>query len=110
MTDIWRSFIAQRIAWENNWYILFHEPTMFQERNPHNLLKDFEDEIPGYLNNSRICKELEQLSLKQGCYYIPENLNRCYEKLISLGFIGKEELALLNTWLDDLGKITLASE
>ena len=35
MTDIWRSFIAQRIAWANGWSILFHEPTVFQIRNSH---------------------------------------------------------------------------
>ena len=28
MTDIWRSFVAQRIAWENGWRLLFHEPTI----------------------------------------------------------------------------------
>lgn len=105
MTDIWRSFIAQRIAWENDWFVLFHEPMMFQERNPHNLLKDFEDEIPGYLNNSLLCKELEQLSLKPGKENIPGNLNRCYEKLISLDIVGKEELPLLNLWLEDLNKL-----
>jgi hypothetical protein len=33
MTDIWRSFVAQRIAWENGWGILFGEATMRQERN-----------------------------------------------------------------------------
>ena len=33
MTDIWRSFVAQRIAWENGWQLLFHGPTMEQERN-----------------------------------------------------------------------------
>ena len=63
MTDIWRSFIAQRIAWENDWYVLFHGPVMHQVRNAHNLLKDFEDEIAGYLNNARICHELESLDL-----------------------------------------------
>ena len=41
MTDIWRSFVAQRIAWENGWRLLFHGPTMEQERNVHDLMKDF---------------------------------------------------------------------
>ncbi len=54
MTDIWRSFIAQRIAWTCGWPILFHNSTVWQERNEHSLLKDFEDEVPGYLNNSKI--------------------------------------------------------
>ena len=106
MTDIWRSFVAQRIAWENNWSVLFHEPDMFQKRNTHNLLKDYEDEIPGYLNNARICDELEKLNLKSGIESIPENLNICYEKLIEIKIIEKKELSLLNYWLDDLKTIS----
>ena len=59
MTDIWRSLIAQRIAWENGWSILFHEATVRQERNDHHLMDDFADEVPGYLHNRRIAATLE---------------------------------------------------
>lgn len=101
MTDIWRSFVAQRICWENNWYILFHEPTVWQERNEHNFLKDFEDEIPGYLNNYKISRILETLELEKGVDKIADNLYKCYTALIHEGFVGKEELNLLNAWLSD---------
>ena len=66
MTDIWRSLIAQRIAWANGWAILFHEPTMRQERNEHDLMRDFADEIPGYLHNRRIASVLDSLDLSAG--------------------------------------------
>ena len=102
MTDIWRSFVAQRIAWENNWPILFHGPTMFQHRNPHNLIKDFEDEISGYLNNFKISTELKKLNLKSGLENIPENLWICYEKLIEISLIEARELSLLDCWINDL--------
>jgi len=102
MTDIWRSFIAQRIAWLNGWAILFHEPTMRQERNVHNLLRDLADEIPGYLNNSEICEALAPLPLESGVAKISDNLKVCYEKLVSMSLIGREELQLVDGWLDDL--------
>jgi hypothetical protein len=102
MTDIWRSFIAQRIAWLNGWAILFHEPTMRQERNVHNLLRDFNDEIPGYLHNSEICGALESLPLEPGVEKIGDNLKVCYEKLVSMSLIGREELQLLDAWLEDI--------
>ena len=102
MTDIWRSFVAQRILWENDWHILFHEPTVWQERNEHNLMKDFEDEIPGYLNNQRIVNELSALKLKRGEEYLGENLRLCYQRLTEISLIGKEELKLIDAWLDDL--------
>jgi hypothetical protein len=102
MTDIWRSFIAQRIAWENEWGILFHEPTVWQERNEHNLLKDFADEVPGYLNNAKICQILEDLDLKGGIENIPDNLIRCYRALTEGGYIGKEEMPIVEAWLEDI--------
>jgi len=105
MTDIWRSFVAQRIAWENNWSVLFYKPTMWQKRNEHNLMSDFADEIPGYLHNEKICNELEKLSIKSGIDNLGFNLTVCYEKLVELGMIDKKELSLINAWLDDLEKV-----
>lgn len=105
MTDIWRSYVAQRIAWECGWSILYHEPTVWQERNEHNLMKDFEDEIPGYSNNFNICKELQALTLKSGQTNICENLITCYQKLIDINVIGKEEMVLLKAWISDISKL-----
>lgn len=102
MTDIWRSFIAQRIAWTNNWSVLFGPASVVQNRNLHNLLRDFEDEIPGYLNNSIICQALEDLPLKSGLENIADNMRICYDKLVSMSLIKKEELQLLDAWLKDI--------
>ena len=102
MTDIWRSFIAQRIAWECDWSILFHQSTVWQERNAHNLLNDFKDEIPGYLHNNTIFIELQRLKLKKGKKHIPENLITCYKKLIDLELISSKEITLLMAWIEDL--------
>lgn len=102
MTDIWRSFVAQRIAWTCNWPVLFHSATVWQERNAHNLMKDFADEIPGYLHNSAIANTLESLSLDMGVAHIGSNLIRCYEALIGLGVIGAKELPLVKAWVSDM--------
>jgi hypothetical protein len=104
MTDIWRSFIAQRIAWTCGWSILFHESNVWQERNEHNLLKDFEDEIPGYVNNTKICRQLEELNLTSGVNNLSENLLRCYSMMTENNFIGKGEMKLVEAWVNDLEK------
>lgn len=105
MTDIWRSFIAQRIAWENDWNISFHAPTTYQNRNEHELMKDFKDEIPGYLNNEKICYELENLTLMKGMENIYGNIRTCYEKLLELEIIPDIELTLVEQWIDDCKQI-----
>jgi hypothetical protein len=105
MTDIWRSLVAQRVAWANDWAILFHEPTVVQKRNDHNLLRDFKDEVPGYLNNDAIREGLEQVTMKPGVEQLGENLRVCYEKLVSMKLVEKAELTLVDAWLNDLRSI-----
>ncbi|MFM2208006.1 MAG: hypothetical protein RL213_1981 [Bacteroidota bacterium] len=107
MTDIWRSFVAQRIAWENGWHILFHAATVYQERNMHNLLRDFADEVTGYLNNGRIADALAGLRLKNGIAALGENLSTCYEKLVEMELVGREELYLVEAWTKDLRQMGL---
>ncbi len=105
MTDIWRSFVAQRIAWECDWNILFHHSTVWQERNDHNLLQDFKDEIPGYLHNNTIFIELGRLRLAKGKEHIADNMLICYQKMIDLGLVDTLELPLLKAWFEDLRTI-----
>jgi hypothetical protein len=104
MTDIWRSFVAQRIIWEMGWQVLFHEPTVWQQRNDHNLMRDFADEIPGYLHNDRIRRTLEDLPLSGGQKNMPEDLRRCYKSLVSLDVVGSAEIPLLDAWIADLDR------
>ena len=99
MTDIWRSFVAKRICAANGWDILFHSATVFQERNPHDLMTDFRDEISGYLGNADICRELESLEISPGAEQIPDGLLKCYEAFIIKGLIDKKEFSLLESWL-----------
>lgn len=99
MTDIWRSFVAQRISWTCGWPILFHQSTVWQERNEHNLMNDFNDEISGYSNNLLIMKSLNELDLKEGVDNIGNNMILCYQKLIDLNLVGKQEMGLLSSWL-----------
>jgi len=102
MTDIWRSFIAQRIAHVNGWGVLFYEPTVTQDRNEHNLMRDFKDEVPGFLNNAKMCDELERLNLIPGVEKIGDNLRLCYEKFIEMNLVGESELGLLDAWLESV--------
>ena len=104
MTDIWRSFVAQRIAWANGWSVLFHEPTVRQERNEHDLMRDFRDEVPGYLHNAAICAALASLDVTPGVARLGDNLRACYAKLAEMKWVGAAELDLLEAWLADMGR------
>jgi hypothetical protein len=105
MTDIWRSFVAQRIAWENGWAVLFKGPDVYQERNEHNLMRDFADEVPGYLNNRRIGTQLDALKLEAGPKNIGDNLIKCYEELVRMELIPSKEIALVRAWVEDVDQL-----
>jgi hypothetical protein len=102
MTDIWRGFVAQRCLWETGGGVAFHAPEMVQDRNPHDLLRDFEQEIPGYLGNARLCELLARTRLAGGPGAAAGNLHRCYEALVGGGFVPGEEMPLVEAWLADL--------
>ena len=102
MTDIWRSLVAQRIAWEYGWKIAFRSPTVYQERNRHDLLKDFHDEVPGYLHNSALASALQSLELSGKQEDVFENLRACYRRLVGMGLVGDGEPELLEKWIRDL--------
>jgi hypothetical protein len=106
MTDIWRSFVAQRIAWENGWSVLYSSPDVIQDRNEHSLMRDFADEVPGYLNNRTIGERLTALKLAAGPENIAGNLIRCYEELVSLAVVDAKELPLVKAWVQDIAELS----
>lgn len=107
MTDIWRSFVAQRCLWEIGEGVTFHSPAeVFQDRNKHDLLRDFEDEISGYLKNDLIVQILGELELKFGEKFICENLLTCYQALVEKDILPQEEIDSVKQWIKDYGYIT----
>jgi hypothetical protein len=101
MTDIWRSFVAQRVLQAKGLGVLFHGPTVWQERNDHDLHRDFTDELPGYANNARMREELNGLYFSAGAS-LQTMMESCYETLIRHDWVGCEEEVLLQSWFEDL--------
>ena len=104
MTDIWRSFVAQRIlAWCGSG-VMFHWPTVWQERNDHDLHRDFLDETPGYSHNAEIRQELNGLSFGADTS-VRTMMECCYQAMIRKEWVGKAEELLLQAWFQDLESI-----
>ncbi|PYL22659.1 MAG: DUF288 domain-containing protein [Verrucomicrobia bacterium] len=99
--DIWKSFIAQRCLWELGYGITFHAPEVFQDRNQHDLDRDFVEEVPGYTRNKEIADVLSRLQLGSGEAQISDNLHRCYEALVAARIFPSAELELVELWLEN---------
>lgn len=105
LADIWRSLVALPIMWINGWCLSFDPPTVTQNRNAHDLMRDFELEVDGYLKNRQIADLLMALDLAPGEEALADNMRRCYETLVRAGILPKAELALLQLWLADLASL-----
>jgi len=65
-------------------------------------MKDFSDEIPGYLYNERICEALKGLPIRRGISELTHNLELCYGVLVGLNAVDREEIRLLKAWIGDI--------
>ncbi len=98
-TDILRGLIAQPIMWLYGYKVGFTKATVFQNRNQHDYLKDFESEVPVYLFSEKVVdlvknKINKELSMK-------DNLFLAYEELHKHSIVEAKELKLLNLWLNE---------
>ena len=75
MNDIWGSYIFQHYCPNS---VIYNRPSVFQDRNPHDLTKDLSEEFLGYKFTYKLIKDLVNYS-----NYIPErsyNFYTLYQK------------------------------
>jgi hypothetical protein len=99
-TDILRGLVAQPILWAAGYSLGFTKALVVQERNAHDLLKDFESEVPMYLDAERVPAIVS--SVVQRGASIAENMTVAYAALQRAGIVSPDELRLLAAWLEDL--------
>lgn len=98
-TDILRGYIAQRLLWAAGSHLGFLGPCAHQERNPHDLLRDFADEIPCYTEVERVVAALAGLEV-EGVDFV-EAILAVYRELGRAGLAPTAELEPLSVWLQD---------
>jgi hypothetical protein len=108
MTDIWRSFVALAALSVHRLSVSFHRATVEQVRNAHNLMRDFEDEVPGYLQNREIGRRLREaaavLTPEQG---IAATALALWKALRDGGVIPPSEWPILEMWFERLRALTM---
>lgn len=104
MTDIWRSFIAQRLMRDKGCRLVFTAPTVFQDRNDHDLMRDFRDEVEGYVGYRTFVHLLDSLKTNADSP-LSDGLRDAYRVLIEAGFFTEAETPILDAWLSDLAAL-----
>jgi len=102
MTDIWRSYIAQKLFPGLGVRLVVTAATVFQDRNEHDLMRDFRDEIEGYNGYERFVQKLEETTIEGTATSLLADLRIVYTALISAGFFTSDELEILDAWIADM--------
>ena len=99
-TDILRGLVAQPIMWSKGYRLGFTSATAIQERNAHNLMDDFEQEIEMYRHAESIPGLIS--SAVNSCDSVGVSLMKAYRALWHKGIVKDRELTLLSAWLKDM--------
>lgn len=102
-TDILRGYIAQYLMWKQDLYVGYTHATVYQKRNPHDLMMDYKNESDMYAHIRDILIRLESVTLGADPF---DNIRRVYQELISGSYIDPKEIELLKLWIHDLYNIT----
>ena len=103
MTDIWRSFVALAALEHHGQSLAFHPPTVEQLRNAHDLMRDFRDEVVGYLRNREIVETLKTaLSQADKGAELWRTAGYLWDSLHAIDVIPERELPLIRGWFEQL--------
>ena len=98
-SQISQKLVTQKLLWNFDLHLGFHEPTVYQDRNQHDLRKDFRDEITMYTQTENLVSTLDALDIsglsKLGALKI-------YVELEKVGITKREETECVNSWISDL--------
>lgn len=104
--DILKMYIAQAFVKSSGRSLVFQGATVFQDRNPHDFFKDFQQECEMFLQTEQV------VDLIQSCLQaagpdasLQDVFMSLYEQLVVRHVIKDErELALLRCWLDEVSR------
>lgn len=104
MDDIWGSLVAQRVMQETGYGVRFGRPFVHQDRNPHDLTRDLEQEMLGIRYTERFADDLRSVSLSTGASVL-DNLSTVVEAMAGFEYLPPESAAFARAWVEDVGSL-----
>ena len=102
-TDILRGYIAQPLMWNENMHLGFMNATVYQERNVHDLMRDFNDEVEVYQNSKPISALLETIKYTKS---LTRNVQKVYQTLHKHNYVTTAEYKAVEAWLEDVKRVS----
>jgi len=97
VSDIWRSYISEYFLPKISGSLIFTKPYVYQDRNAHNYLGDFQSEIPLYLEAPGLVEYLQ--NRPHGGKELHWEILDLYVDLYERNILQKEDVTLIIMWL-----------
>ena len=101
VSDIWRSYICQRLLWTLDLRLEFRSPFVTQYRNSHDYLRDYMSERPLYETTEEIIRIIDAWH-PEPYASTQRNVESIFILLYEHGFIEQEDVFAVQVWLDDI--------
>jgi len=101
ISDIWRSYFAQCIFADTGLQLVFSPPKIYQERNEHNYLGDFDAEQDLYAKSGKLIEYLSQWDCEK-CDTVPKRMEQLWIDLYERGYIEINDVYAVQMWLGAL--------
>jgi len=103
VSDIWRSYIAQPLLWNQNLSVAFAAPQFsVANRNAHNYLGDFEAEINLYRQAGALMDHIVAMAGREPDLEGHDALFKVYVELYEHGILEIEDVNAVKVWIQDL--------
>lgn len=103
VADIWRSYWVQRLLWDIDASLCFLAPNAYQDRNEHDYLKDFVEELDLYLYADALVETLKKW--KSNKVDLFDRMIDLFTILVESHYLKEQDLVLLKAWIEDLKAI-----
>lgn len=100
VSDIWRSYWAQRLLWQIGGQVTFLPPFVYQDRNAHDYMQDFHEELQLYTETERLIHFLLEWLPESNSFV--EQIKELSRDMYHEGFWSAEDVQLVDVWCDDL--------
>jgi len=101
--DIWRGYFVQRLLWDIGGHLSFTSASVIQNRNPHNYLLDFEDELQFYLEAGKLVNFLKTWKSEKHSFF--DRVQQLSSDMATNGFWKEGDAKLTAAWLEDLQRV-----
>lgn len=101
-TDILRGYVAQRGLTAMGLHLGFTHATVYQERNDHDLMRDFRDEVECYVGIHEVVRCLHACDLAG---HPLDDLLVMYANLAKESLVPDREISIVEAWIEDLRQL-----